>query len=77
MAFTFARIGAVLGMKVEDYYANGKRWWVRLHEKGGKFHEVPAHHTPRNTSTPTSRPPASPATRKAPLFRSASAGAAG
>ena len=45
MAFTFARIGAVLGMKVEDYYANGKRWWVRLHEKGGKFHEVPAHHT--------------------------------
>jgi integrase/recombinase XerD len=45
MAFTFARVGAVLGMKVQDYYANGKRWWVRLHEKGGKFHEVPAHHT--------------------------------
>jgi integrase len=45
MAFSFARIGAVLGMKVEDYYPNGKRWWVRLHEKGGKFHEVPAHHT--------------------------------
>ena len=22
----------------------GKRWWLRLHEKGGKFHEVPAHH---------------------------------
>jgi integrase len=31
-------------MKVEDYYQNGKRWWLRLHEKGGKFHEVPAHH---------------------------------
>ena len=31
-------------MKVEDYYPNGKRWWLRLHEKGGKFHEVPAHH---------------------------------
>jgi hypothetical protein len=23
----------------------GKRWWVRLHEKGGKRHEMPAHHT--------------------------------
>jgi len=23
---------------------NGKRWWVRLHEKGGKRHEMPAHH---------------------------------
>jgi integrase len=43
--FFKARIGAVLGMKVEDYYPNGKRWWVRLHEKSGKFHEVPAHHT--------------------------------
>jgi integrase len=29
---------------VEDYFANGKRWWVRLHEKGGKQHEMPAHH---------------------------------
>jgi integrase len=44
MVFSFARISAVLGMKVDDYYANGKRWWLRLHEKGGKFHEVPAHH---------------------------------
>jgi site-specific recombinase XerD len=45
MVFSFARIGAVVGMKVEDYYKNGKRWWLRLHEKGGKFHEVPAHHS--------------------------------
>lgn len=44
MVYSFARIGAVLNMKVEDYYSNGKRWWLRLHEKGGKFHEVPAHH---------------------------------
>ena len=26
-------------MRVEDYYPGGKRWWVRLHEKGGKRHE--------------------------------------
>src|SRR5260370_14279389 len=31
-------------MRVDDYYENGKRWWVRLHEKGGKRYEVPAHH---------------------------------
>lgn len=45
MFFSFARIGAVLGMKVGDYFPKGKRYWLRLHEKGGKYHEVPAHHT--------------------------------
>jgi integrase/recombinase XerD len=44
MTYAFARIGAVVGMRVEDYYPEGKRWWVRLHEKGGKRHEMPAHH---------------------------------
>jgi site-specific recombinase XerD len=45
MVYSFARVSAVLGMRVEDYYQNGRRWWIRLHEKGGKFHEVPVHHT--------------------------------
>jgi site-specific recombinase XerD len=45
MVFSFARIGAVLAMNVEDYCQQGKRWWLRLHEKGGKDHAVPAHHT--------------------------------
>ena len=44
MTYTFARVSAVVGMRVEDYFANGKRWWVRLDEKGGKRHEMPAHH---------------------------------
>ena len=44
MVYSFARVGAVVGMNVEDYYQQGKRWWLRLHEKGGKFHQVPAHH---------------------------------
>jgi hypothetical protein len=44
MTYAFARIGAVVGMRVEDYYPAGKRWWVRLHEKGGKRHEMPTHH---------------------------------
>ena len=45
LVFSFARIGAATAMKVEDYYPQGKRWWLRLHEKGGKRHEVPCHHT--------------------------------
>lgn len=45
MFFTFARVGAVVAMSVEDYYPQGKRYWLRLQEKGGKQHEMPAHHT--------------------------------
>jgi site-specific recombinase XerD len=44
MVYSFARVSAVIGMNVDDYYQQGKRWWLRLHEKGGKRHEVPAHH---------------------------------
>ena len=32
-------------MKVRDYFVQGRRGWVRLHEKGGKEHEVPCHHS--------------------------------
>jgi integrase/recombinase XerD len=44
MVYSFARVSAVVQMQVGDYYQNGKRYWIRLHEKGGKFHEVPVHH---------------------------------
>jgi integrase/recombinase XerD len=44
MGYTFARVGAVVGMKVEDYYIQNRRGWVRLHEKGGKVNELPCHH---------------------------------
>jgi site-specific recombinase XerD len=45
MVYTFARVNAVIGMKVKDYFLQGRRGWVRLHEKGGKEHEVPCHHS--------------------------------
>jgi len=45
MLFTFARVSAAVSMKVVDYYSIGRRAWIRLTEKGGKFKEVPAHHT--------------------------------
>jgi integrase len=45
LTYSLACISAVVRMRVEDYYSQGKRWWVRLHEKGGRRREVPAHHT--------------------------------
>lgn len=44
MIYTFGRVGAVLKMRVEDYYTQGRQGWVRLHEKGGKRHEMPCNH---------------------------------
>lgn len=44
MVYTFARVGAAVSMKAEDVYIQGRRTWVRLHEKGGKEHEMPCHH---------------------------------
>ncbi len=44
MVYSFARIGAALGMKIEDVYTQNRRLWVRLREKGGKRHEMPCHH---------------------------------
>ncbi len=44
MVFSFARISAVLGMNVEDFFQQGRRMWFRLHEKGSKLHDVPSHH---------------------------------
>ena len=44
MVYTFGRVGAVTKMKIEDVYIQGRRTWVRLHEKGGKQHDMPAHH---------------------------------
>ena len=44
MIYSFARIGAALAMRVEDVFVQNRRLWVRLHEKGGKRHEMPCHH---------------------------------
>ena len=44
MIYSFARVSAVVNMDVDDYYQQGKRWWLRLREKGGKHHALPVHH---------------------------------
>jgi len=45
LIYSFATVSAAVSMRVEDYFPQGKRWWLRLHEKGGKHHEIPVHHT--------------------------------
>jgi site-specific recombinase XerD len=44
LTYSFARITAALGMKVEDLRPQGAGWRLRLHEKGGKYHVMPCHH---------------------------------
>ena len=44
MIDTFARVGVVIKMPTEDYYFQGRRGCMRLHEKGGKRHEMPCNH---------------------------------
>ena len=44
MIYTFARIGAVTAMTVDDVFTQQRRLWLRLREKGGKQHDVPCHH---------------------------------
>ena len=69
--FSFARIEAALGMDVGDYYPNGKRWWFRLREKGGKDHEMPAHHTAEAYVDAYIRAAGIADQKRGPLFRSA------
>ena len=71
MCYTFARVSAVVHMKVEDYFTqNGKRFWIRLHEKGGKRHEVPAHHNAEAYLDQYLDAAGIRAEKKSPLFRS-------
>jgi site-specific recombinase XerD len=42
LAYTFARIGAVVNLKVEDYYPSGKRFLLRFKEKRGKKRSSPS-----------------------------------
>ena len=70
MVFSFARVSAALGMKVEDYYTEGRRAWFRLHEKGGKRHEVPAHHNAEDYLDAYIAAAGIAGEKKTPLFRS-------
>ena len=44
MAFALARVDTVIRMKVKDCHTQGRRGWIRMHEKGGKEYAVPCNH---------------------------------
>jgi len=69
MVYSFARVGAAVGMKIEDYYPQGRRSWFRLHEKGGKRHEVPAHHNAESYMDAYLDAAGIKSEKKSPLFR--------
>ena len=69
MVYTFDRVGAAMAMKVEDFYVQGRRGWVRLHEKGGKEHEMPTHHNLDRYLEEYIRAAGITGDRKEPLFR--------
>lgn len=71
MLFSFARVGAVVGMKVEDYYLQGHRPWLRLHEKGGKRLQIPCHHLAQDYLEAYLAAADLAENRKSPLFRGA------
>ena len=71
MAYSFARVSAAVGLKVEDYYPQKKRWWLRLHEKNGKVTEMPCHHNLEAYLDAYIETASIADDRKGPLFRSA------
>jgi integrase len=70
MVYSFDRVSAAIGMQVADYYVEGRKAWFRLYEKGGKRHEVPAHHNAADYVDAYIAAAGIAAEKKSPLFRS-------
>jgi len=71
LIYSFVRISAALAMRVEDYFPQGKRWWLRLQEKSGKQHAMPVHHTLEAYLDSYIQAAGIAGDKKGPLFRSA------
>jgi site-specific recombinase XerD len=71
MTYTFARVGAVVALTIEDYYPQKKRWWLRLCEKNGKVNEMPCHHKLEEYLDAYIKAAGIADDRKGPLFRAA------
>ena len=70
LVFSFARVSAAVSMRVADYYTRGKRSFFRLHEKGGRYNVVPAHHLAQEYVDAYLEAAELGENRKGPLFRS-------
>lgn len=71
MTYAVARVGATIAMRVSDYSTQGSRAFFNLHEKGGKFHKVPAHHVAANYVDEYIAAAGIAGDRRGPLFRTA------
>ena len=70
LVFSFARITAAVSMRVSDYHTQRKRSFFRLHEKGGRYNVVPAHHLAQEYVDAYLEAAEFGEDRKGPLFRS-------
>jgi integrase/recombinase XerD len=74
MVYSFARVGAAVAMKGGDLFQHRKRLWLRLHEKGGKRHEVPCHPELEDYLAAWIKAAGIARDKKGPLFRSVGKG---
>jgi integrase/recombinase XerD len=68
LLYTWARVSALVALKVEDYYQRKGERWLRLHEKRGKIHEVPVHSKARKAVDHWLQVSGLESNRAAPLF---------
>jgi hypothetical protein len=69
LAYTFARIGAVVNLKVEDYYPSGNGFCSALKRKEAKRRSFPCTTSWKSSWTNTSKRPASAPSQALPCFR--------
>ena len=74
MVYSFARVSAAVSMRISDYYTQGRRSFFRLHEKGGRYNVVPAHHSAQEYVDAYLEAAEFGEDRRGPLFRSCPAG---
>ena len=74
LVYSFARVSAAVALRVADYYTQGPRSFFRLHEKGGRYNVVPAHHMAPGYVDAYLEAARIGEDRRGPLFRSAEPG---
>ena len=73
-AFPPRALSAAVSLRVADYYTQGPRSFFRLHEKGGRYNVVPAHHTAQEYVDAYLEAARIGEDRRGPLFRSCGPG---
>ena len=74
LVYSFARVSAAVSLRVADYYTQGRRSFFRLHEKGGRYNVVPAHHIAQEYVDAYLEAARIGEDRRGPLFRSCEPG---